>query len=236
MRPVKTLALLVCLLLCQRALTPIAGCLEIGCLSPLGLARAAEDAPQHGAQATKDSAAQSKAGQEAEEPDPPPADIFGAAKSGNLKAVEKFLLDNPRLLNAKTELGDTPLHWAVSCAHQAVVRCLLNKSADVNARNISGSTPLHLACRIGNKAIAELLIAAKADVNAKAEDDNDETPLHIVVRKSNIGIVELLLQNHAAVEAKLQNGQTPMDSAKKVGRRDIMRLLKKYGAADNDEE
>jgi len=173
---------------------------------------------------------------EAEDPDMAPADIFAAAKSGNLKAVRKFLDDNPSLLNARTKVGDTALHWAASCKHVEVVRFLLSKSPDVNARNITGSTPLHVACRAGNKAIVELLIGGKAEVNAKAEDDEQETALHIAVRRNDAELAQLLLENKADIQAKLQNGQTPMDLARKNGRSNMLRLLRKFGATDTENE
>lgn len=198
----------------------------------------AEDQPQPEPKQKPDAAAPKAAEEPPEEPDPPPPDIFAAAKSGNLEAVKKFLQENPALLNAKTRQSDTPLHWAASCGHVEVVRFLLSKLPDVNAKNITGSTPLHMACRISNKAIVELLLASKADVNARTEGDeeDDETPLHIAVRKHNTEIAELLLKNKADVNAKLRSGDRPMDVAKHIGRLDMRRLLRKYGATDMEEE
>jgi len=186
--------------------------------------------PQEGGQL------QDKEAKEAEDPDMAPVDIFAAAKSGNLKAVRKFLDDNPSLLKAKTKLGDTALHWAASCRHLEVVRFLLSKSPDINARNISGSTPLHVACRAGSKAIVELLVAGKAEVNAKTTDEDAETPLHIAVRKNDTEIAQLLLENEADIQAKMQDGQTPMDLARRNGRSKMTRLLRKHGAAEAAEE
>jgi ankyrin repeat protein len=180
--------------------------------------------------------AQSKQTKEAADPEMAPADIFAAAKAGNLEAVKKFLEDNPALLNAKTKLGDTALHWAASCRQVEVVRFLLSKSPDLEARNITGSTPLHVACRAGNKAIVELLIAAKAQVNAKSGDEDEETALHIAVRKNDIETAQVLLEHKADVQAKTAGGRTPMDLATKNGRSTMIKLLKKYGAADAEEE
>jgi len=204
----------------------------------LGLLPAAsawpEDAPQPDPKPEPRAAEEKKA----EEPDPPPPDIFAAAKSGNLEAVKKFLEATPALLNARTKVQDTPLHWAASCGHVAVVRFLLGKNADVDAKNLTGSTPLHLACRMSYKAIVELLVAAKANVNAKrdGEEEENETPLHIAAQRGDTEIAELLLKNKADVNAKLTTDQTPLDLAKKARRKEMIRLLKKHGASDDEEE
>ena len=70
-------------------------------------------------------------------------------------------------VNAKDNMGWTPLHWAVDhfrrdVAEQlALARLLVTNQADVNARTNDGSTALHFAARDGNKETAELLLAAK---------------------------------------------------------------------------
>jgi ankyrin repeat protein len=208
-----------------------AGVFAVACLG-------VEDAPKPDAKPDAVAPAQAEEKPAADEPDPPPADIFAAAKAGNLEAVKKFLDDNPALLNAKTKLADTPLHWAASCGRIEVVKLLLSRKPDVNAKNITGSTPLHMACRIANKAIVELLLAAKTDVNAKAEgeDEEGETPLHIVVRRGNIELAELLLKNKADVGARLTTGVTVLQLAKKRGRTDMLKLLRQHGAHDPDDE
>lgn len=48
-------------------------------------------------------------------------------------------------MNAQDEAGWTPLHIAVSCGHDEVVRCLLAHEADVHARTENGLTALHYA-------------------------------------------------------------------------------------------
>jgi tetratricopeptide (TPR) repeat protein len=91
---------------------------------------------------------------------------------GNNKgALERFIAAGGDI-NAKGELGNTPLHWA---ANKDMAELLIAKGADINAKNNNGSTPLHWAVANGNADVAELLIAKGANINA--EDNYGFTPL-----------------------------------------------------------
>ena len=83
-------------------------------------------------------------------------------------------------VNAKDEVGRTPLHDATFYGHKEIVELLIAKGADVNAKDKWDVTPLNGAAANGDKEIAELLIAKGADVNAK--NDNGRTPLDLAKR------------------------------------------------------
>ena len=59
-------------------------------------------------------------------------------------------------VNAKNNLGGTPLHEAAASGHKEIVEVLITKGANVNV-NIGGWTSLHLAVDEGHTEIAELL-------------------------------------------------------------------------------
>ncbi|HEY3324824.1 MAG TPA: ankyrin repeat domain-containing protein [Planctomycetota bacterium] len=206
-----------------------------------GLCVAEEPAPDNKV-ATSVAAPETKAEQKQEpEADIPPADIHAAAKSGNLEAVKKFLSADPKLVNARTQLKDTPLHWTASCKQPAVAKYLLSQGAEVDARNYTGKTPLHLATFCGDLETAAILLENKADVNAKAESPDDDestgdTPLHIAARRGNVKMVELLIEKKADLNALNIGGKTPADLAKKLQQTAVTRLLRKSGARDTDQE
>jgi cytohesin len=80
-------------------------------------------------------------------------------------------------VNAKDDIGKTPLHQAAREGHKEIAELLIEKGADVNAKGWKGLTPLHFATSRGHKEIAELLIAKSANVNAK--NDFGRTPLDL---------------------------------------------------------
>lgn len=166
---------------------------------------------------------------------PPPVDVFAATKAGDLEAVKKFVERDPTLIQARTKVMDTALHWAASCNHTDVVKYLLSKGSDPNAKNISGATPLHLAARKAYIGPMEALIFVKADVNAK-NDDGEETPLHIAVGKGDVAAIELLLKNGADPNARMTDGTRPMDIAEKKEKSEVRKIMTKYKAISTANE
>ena len=100
----------------------------------------------------------------------PDISIYDAAIGGNIEAVEKHLAAGGDV-NAKNDVGATPLLNATSKGHNEIAELLIDKGADVNAMSDTGRTPLYWAADSGYKEIIELLIAKGADVNAKTNDE-----------------------------------------------------------------
>ena len=99
-----------------------------------------------------------------------------------------------------------------------VVRMLVGAGADPNLADKKGKTPLIANSRYLD--IAQILIAHGANVNVRASDGF--TPL------LNAGTVELtrfLLEHGADPFAKTDQGETALDWAKKMNRKDQAALL-----------
>ena len=99
-----------------------------------------------------------------------------AAQAGDVRRLEKLVLDAPHRLGASDGTGYTPLHYAARGGHAECVGLLLRQRACVDARTTGGATALHRAAFTGQTAICALLLRAKA--NAAAQDSDGETPLH----------------------------------------------------------
>jgi hypothetical protein len=60
------------------------------------------------------------------------ANVWEAARRGDVGEVERFVGQDPGLLDAWDFLGRTPLIWASERGHVRVVRLLLDKGAAIN--------------------------------------------------------------------------------------------------------
>ena len=150
----------------------------------------------------------------------------------------KFLIDSGVDVNAKNDVGCSPLHYEnrvevvellisagadvkakenggkspLHCTNSVeVVELLISAGADVNDKNNGGFTPLfsHTLPNSNSKKIIKLLIKKGADVNAKANDGN--TLLHLLAHHSSANsLIELLIKHGADVNAKDNDGMTPL--------------------------
>ena len=60
-------------------------------------------------------------------------------------------------MNAKNELGETPLHFAALEGRKEIAELLITKGADVNSRTRDGLTPLDRAIKYQRNETAALL-------------------------------------------------------------------------------
>ena len=63
--------------------------------------------------------------------------------------------------------GWTPLHYAATGGHTAIIQLLLEESAYIDAESPNGTTPLMMAARYGNEKAVQMLINEGADLTLK---------------------------------------------------------------------
>ncbi|KAL4223226.1 Ankyrin repeat and FYVE domain-containing protein 1 [Mactra antiquata] len=114
----------------------------------------------------------------------------------------------------------SPLHLAVDCGSEIIVRNLLLAGADVNAKTTSKQTVLHIAAHKDHSVICTILLENGVDFDVV--DENLDNALHIAVKCGNLNSVRVLLTessiNAEAINAKGQNplhilGQYGKDNA-----------------------
>lgn len=122
--------------------------------------------------------------------------------------------DAARLVNAKNETGNGPLHYASSKGHVEVVRMLIEAGANVMLENRYGQTALHRASTAGHAGIArELIEACPARLRANFVDGGDregDTALHVAVQDGREDVVSVLLEAGARRDLKNAAGATAM--------------------------
>ena len=136
-------------------------------------------------------------------------------------------LNSGSSVNARTEYGRTPLHYAaLRNRNPEVLTLLLETGADVNARDEGGATPLHsVDFAHPNPEVLTVLLEAGADVDARAEasfrNEAGDTPLHgsfiasegMTLFSQNPEVITLLLDAGADVNARNAIGDTPLHRA-----------------------
>jgi ankyrin repeat protein len=118
--------------------------------------------------------------------------IHDAARTGNRKDIEVILQSTPRMRDARTVLGITPLHYAAMNADSGPLRALLAAGAAVNVRDGEGRTPLHMAAFSTRTANARLLLEAGADTSLKTDAGRDALSMARKVRADELaGMISL---------------------------------------------
>ena len=103
------------------------------------------------------------------------ATIWGAARVGDLEALERHLKNGVAVDAIDPDRGATPLMWAVSSGRAEVVQRLIDRGADVNIAGRDGGTALHGAAFLGHEATVEVLIRNGANLHVVNKDGS--TPL-----------------------------------------------------------
>ena len=150
----------------------------------------------------------------------------------------QVLLEKGAEVNAKDNIGETPLHEAASVNAADVAKVLINEAADINAKDKNGKTPLHEAASVNAADVAKVLINEAADVNAK--DNDGLTPLHSAAYLNAVNVAKVLLEKGAEVNAKDNDGLTPLHEAASENAVNVAKVLLEKGAEvnakDNNDE
>ncbi|KAL7303537.1 hypothetical protein TKK_0003700 [Trichogramma kaykai] len=111
----------------------------------------------------------------------------------------------PVQINAKTTLGDSPLHLALERGHKRLAESLLRRGADPIAVNANGETPLHVVGRswhAGADELAKMLLLETRNDRVRRtmidqRDTQGNTPLHLALIHGNERTAEVLLRHGA---------------------------------------
>lgn len=152
--------------------------------------------------------------------------------------VIRLLLETVCEVDARDELGRSPLHWACATGKERLAEMLLARPMIINARSTGGipiagadvnavegrnKTALHLAVAHGNESIISLLLRHGADVNARS--DGGWTPLHNACDRGSESIVRKLLGAGAKINSQLLNGASPLHAAAQGGHSEVVECL-----------
>lgn len=151
--------------------------------------------------------------------------LLEAANCGNKEVVE-LLLINHADVNAKDNLGNTPLHYAILGGHKEIADFLrqhggIDFVAEIDDASASGDL-----LRVKNLLVGDRHLGSSRDKDLL-------TPLHFAASKGRNDVVQLLLSNGADVNSKTKYGSTPLIEAAWQGHKDVVDILLAHGAEVN---
>ncbi len=104
--------------------------------------------------------------------------IYGAPK------IAFILIKEEANVNYIDEIGNIPLHWAVSMKEVKVAKLLIREGANVNQKNCLGWTPLYYVLETGDVSLAKLFIEVGANIDSK--DKNNRNVLEVGIWNNNL--------------------------------------------------
>ena len=182
-------------------------------------------------------------------------EFFAAIKQGNMREVERLLLQDPVLIHARENslspilvaayhhepqiasfLADktvaiTIFEAAATGKINNVIRLLARDPNLVNAYSEDGFSPLGLACFFGHFDVAEYLVRAGSNLNSRSHNRLKAAPIQSATASGHRKIVRMLLERGADPNIREQGGYTPLHAAAQNGDDEMIRILL-FGGAD----
>jgi len=147
------------------------------------------------------------------------------SRAGDTAAI-KLLLFVEANVDAKGEMGRTPLHYAVLYDRADVAEILLSAGASVDAPNVVKQTPLYHAAAMGYMSVVKVLLKAGANIDAK--DSIGWTPLHKAALRGHATVAKILLEAGANINKDNIARLTPLDYAKYNRHDNVVAILKDW--------
>lgn len=135
-------------------------------------------------------------------------------------------------VNVTDKFGLSPMYLAAQDGREKTIKLLVAAGADVNTANKDGCTSLNIAAGLGHMRAVDELISAKADVNIG--DKHGWTPLMRAVNLGNQAMIQKLLNAGADLRAQNKEGESILDVARMQGKNEVIDIIEKKLAADED--
>jgi len=163
--------------------------------------------------------------------------LHEAVKEGDEAKVEA-LIKKGADVDARDDMGDTPLLVAVMSNKPTVAKVLIDNKADVKAaNNFFKKTALHWSAYNFDLDVVKAMLASLANEDERknfvnTKDMFGNTALHDAAMNQDKGkdIIDILIENGADINAQDKNGKTAYKMAKENDNFEVVAILEKYGA------
>uniref|UniRef100_A0ABD2WGU1 Ankyrin n=1 Tax=Trichogramma kaykai TaxID=54128 RepID=A0ABD2WGU1_9HYME len=120
-------------------------------------------------------------------------------------------------IDARSLLGNTPLHVALSQGHTELIEWLMRRGADSTTANYGGVTPLHLVCE-RHRSVEINWLETFFGINDElgrtmainATNRMGQTPLHLAAISGTEAMIRALLRRGADPRVADEEGETPL--------------------------
>lgn len=100
----------------------------------------------------------------------------------------------------------------------------VRQGANVNGANAKGDTPLILAAKLQNSELVMQMLKSRG-VNINQQNTLGKSALHYAAGRNNTEIAIILLDHEASVLVEDKEGYTPVHTACKYGREEVLQLM-----------
>ena len=143
--------------------------------------------------------------------------------------LEKELLKNPSLVDAKDADGRTPVSWAAARGDSKSVETLLRHGASPDTPDRIGQGPLRQALKAHNANCAKILLAYKAKVDQR-DDWKQTCLLACMYYPDPVSFAVPFLEAGAQVNIKCSQGRSPIMEAVNKNNVEALKLLLSHNA------
>lgn len=159
-------------------------------------------------------------------------DVFAHALRGRTEIVLWMLNQEPDLVLARGQGGQTLLHITAARGNLELLKALLSRGADLEAKDRWAKwTPLHCAACEGHAPVVEYLIRQGAKVEAPGH--YNQGILYTAAMQGHADVVRLLCDAGADVEATTSWGYSPLHAAARNGHLEAVKALLNASARIN---
>lgn len=150
--------------------------------------------------------------------------LMAAVKRNDEAQVARLLAEGADV-DAPDAGGDSPLILAAYKGYTGILKRLLEAGADVSVVDPGmKATALHAAAYAGHAEAARLLIEHRIDID-KQGPYNGYTALHDAIWQNNVDVARVLTDAGADLTRRSNEGETPLEMARKKKRTEIVGLL-----------
>lgn len=155
-------------------------------------------------------------------------ELLRSVKENDTVSLRMTIFENPDLsVDLRFENGFTLLTYAIYKKFHNIRTILLEKGASTDLvclnEDYPGFTPLMLASHLGNTNTINALLEARASINS--QDELGDTALHKAIKNGYDEAAKLLIRAGADLRIENVRRETPFETARNLGRKDITELL-----------